>query len=877
LAEYNLGTARGRIELDASQVGSSTQAARQQIDQLTRDLENSSGAFRQLAGGLADLGDSIVGKLTTVAKVGAAAIGGLVAASLWGGLNRVLDTEDARVQMERMGVATEDVNKILEEVDKTFTGTPFANPDGFDISTQLYASGRALDDIPGYLGSIADFAAHANVDISRMGDMFVRIASQGRVTGQELMSLAQMGVPLATLADALGMSVSEMRDMTSAGEFTADMFLEMAGNVEMFQGAAQAMGTTTRGAFANVRTALRVLGDKFLSPLFGQNGYAVQALQAIREGLRSLFPAAEQAGEAFGKWLIPAIERFIHWMKTGFVPGVQAAVEFLKDAARWYKENEETIKKFLSAAGPAAVILGGIATALSLVRKAFMLLKTAGPLGLIYLLVTALVYAWQNSETFRNIVTGAFNAIKSAIQPVIDLVSHLWAVFSEGEGIVDGIIGVIGSLFGAGTQNTVFGFVDKISHLWAIFSEGEGIIDGIIGVIGSLFGADVQNVFFNLLELHRETWANIQEAVNSVVEWFQEHVGPIFTEIGELISAVWERVSEVTSTQWEIISTVVGVALAAIRAIWDRIGAPTIQAMRMMWAQMRDHIMMVWGIIRSVIETVLGVIRGIIQVVTGLIRGDWSKVWQGISTIFISLWRGMSNILFSIINYMAQTISRVVNTIRTIWTNAWNGVRNNAVGAWNGIRNAVIGAITTLLNRIRGIPGDILRALGNLHSLLFNSGKNIIQGLINGINAMIQRVKNAVSGVMSAARNLLPFSPAKEGPFSGRGWTLHSGRSIIEALAKGIEDEKDAAIKAALGVANTVADVFTRDDISLALASSLPSSTGYRSAASSSISNITQTGPSQAVTIEKIEALDPTEAAHIADSELGWAFRTMAR
>lgn len=34
-------------------------------------------------------------------------------------------------------------------------------------------------------------------------------------------------------------------------------------------------------------------------------------------------------------------------------------------------------------------------------------------------------------------------------------------------------------------------------------------------------------------------------------------------------------------------------------------------------------------------------------------------------------------------------------------------------------------------------------------------------------------------------RNLLPFSPAKEGPFSGKGWSLYSGQSIVEALAEG--------------------------------------------------------------------------------------------
>lgn len=71
--------------------------------------------------------------------------------------------------------------------------------------------------------------------------------------------------------------------------------------------------------------------------------------------------------------------------------------------------------------------------------------------------------------------------------------------------------------------------------------------------------------------------------------------------------------------------------------------------------------------------------------------------------------------------------------------------------------------------------------------MLFESGKKIISGLIDGIKSMFSSAKNAVSGFLSGIRNLLPFSPAKEGPFSGHGWTLYSGMSIAEALADGMQ------------------------------------------------------------------------------------------
>jgi phage-related protein len=88
--------------------------------------------------------------------------------------------------------------------------------------------------------------------------------------------------------------------------------------------------------------------------------------------------------------------------------------------------------------------------------------------------------------------------------------------------------------------------------------------------------------------------------------------------------------------------------------------------------------------------------------------------------------------------------------------------------------------------------------------MLFRAGTSIIQGLIDGIKSMIGKVTGAIGNVLSAARNLLPFSPAKEGPFSGKGWTLYSGRSISEALAQGIRERGGLAVDA---MENTMAQV----------------------------------------------------------------------
>lgn len=78
-------------------------------------------------------------------------------------------------------------------------------------------------------------------------------------------------------------------------------------------------------------------------------------------------------------------------------------------------------------------------------------------IGLVMALVTALAYAWKNSETFRRIVTSAFNAVKdvaqrvfsaiaSAIQPVISLLQRIIDLAKNVAGAIGNVISKIPGL-----------------------------------------------------------------------------------------------------------------------------------------------------------------------------------------------------------------------------------------------------------------------------------------------------------------------------------------------------------------------------------------------------------------------------------------------
>jgi TP901 family phage tail tape measure protein len=230
----------------------------------------------------------------------------------------------------------------------------------------------------------------------------------------------------------------------------------------------------------------------------------------------------------------------------------------------------------------------------------------------------------------------------------------------------------------------------------------------------------------------------------------------------------------------------------------------------------------------NVITNVFNAIRdGIIIALTFVI--GFVRFWVTVFVLAFTQARDFVALVFTYINAIIRAvvadISARVAAFAAFWVAVWNVITGfvaaavnrviaivNAIGAivgrirafFSAARDAAAERLSALVALVLGIPGRILSALGNLGSMLYDAGKRIIQGLINGILDMVGKVKNAVSSVLSSARNLLPWSPAKEGPFSGRGWTLYSGRSLTDAFAEGITDHADNAVKATLKMVGDV-------------------------------------------------------------------------
>jgi hypothetical protein len=204
-----------------------------------------------------------------------------------------------------------------------------------------------------------------------------------------------------------------------------------------------------------------------------------------------------------------------------------------------------------------------------------------------------------------------------------------------------------------------------------------------------------------------------------------------------------------------------------------------------------------WQNIKDSVEDALTTIMELIEFTLDLLLAIWKAVWPIISTIVKVAWDLIKDIIEGAINIVLGIIQVFAAAFAGDWDALWKGIVRILAGAWQIIWGVVKAGMKLLWEAIKGgwkVISDMFRDQGDyLVSILkalgqrfYDVGAAIVRALADGIRAAAKFVTDAVDWVMEKAGRLIPNSPAKEGPFSGSGWTFHRGRRFIEDLAAGL-------------------------------------------------------------------------------------------
>lgn len=304
----------------------------------------------------------------------------------------------------------------------------------------------------------------------------------------------------------------------------------------------------------------------------------------------------------------------------------------------------------------------------------------------------------------------------------------------------------------------------------------QGLVDGIFAALPVLIAAlpQIIQTFMNgLLQGLPQILAMGTQLLQSIIDGILQTLPALIAMLPQIITTV---INGLVQALPQIIQAGVGMLNALINGL--------IQAIPMLIEALPT-------IITTVVDTLLANLPMIIEAGIQLLIGIITGLVQAIPQLIAML----PQIIVTIVTTLVQNIPKIISA---------------GIQILVGLVTGIVQAIPQIGGAIAQVGSSILSAVAGFPRMLFESGKKIISGLIDGIKSMFSSAKNAVSGLLSGIRNLFPFSPAKEGPFSGKQWTLYSGMSIVEALADGAL-KKQHLFKAAIAETMAAGQAQIRD------------------------------------------------------------------
>lgn len=257
--------------------------------------------------------ENVTDSITNLAKK---ATGFINNGIIGGGKKRAMNLENAHFQLQGLLKDEQAVSDVMQNVNDSVDGTAYSLDAAAKVASQLAASGmRAGDQMFHSLRAVAGVAAMTNSEYEEIGRIFTKVAGQGRLMGDDLLSLSSRGMnAAATLGTYLGKTEAEVRDMVSKGNLDFQTFADAMDNA--FGEHAKKANETFTGALSNIRAALARIGALFISPLVEQNGALVQLFNAIRLRINDIKTAIQPVANVFVKAVTSMANAVTNFLKN---------------------------------------------------------------------------------------------------------------------------------------------------------------------------------------------------------------------------------------------------------------------------------------------------------------------------------------------------------------------------------------------------------------------------------------------------------------------------------------------------------------------------------------------------------------------------------
>lgn len=744
--------------------------------------------------------------------------GGLAAVAgpamvLKSGFKRQMDLQRSQIMFENLGLSAEDTKQQLAQLSEQVTGTSVSLSDAAKYSAMFAQSGVEMG-VPmnsaiKAFTALSSIAEGSGVDVGRV---MQQISAQGKVTGQDIMQMADAGVNATKyLADHMGLSQEEVKKAISGGQVSFEDFV--AAINEGTGDLAKQMGQTLPAKIGNLKTALANLGATIIEP---------------------------------------------------FLPGITAAVEFgiaiikkavgpLKDLLGWFKEGSREAQIFgdlllgvatVAGVGLASNLLGSLVQVtkqLELARRVAELFNFAfltSPIGLVTIAIAGAAVAfavlWRKSEAFREFWTGVWGQIKTTASDAFEYVSGVWGQ------VTDFASGVWNILYKGDFTGGIFGLEEDsvaVDYLFRIRDAGLQVRDTfkqvgefVSGVWDIFAHSDYTGLGFGIEEDDKivDVLFHIRDAAELAWDGLKQ-LGAVLVDAARAVQpAVWETIQSVFRAMFEVGKALTDAVLEIGRAVWDlgqALAPVLVPILKILGFVIGGTLIAGFMLLAGALKAVAEVIRFVAEAMKWLAEVIVGPVIDALGTVIAWLVDKFSGALSGMIDWFAgltswliETVPPAFGTVRDAIDVALTVVQNMVTLTGDVIRGlygnyvapmvaAVRGGFDQAGRVVTGFKDAVVGALRGAGGWLIDAGRAIAQGLINGIKGMFGAVAETASGLAgrakSAAKRVLGIrSPSRV--------FAEIGHYVGEGMARGMNDSRGLVSSAVEGLASTATRVGAR-------------------------------------------------------------------
>jgi len=504
--------------------------------------------------------------------------------------------ENTLIAFQTLLGSREEAERMMREAVRFAAGTPFETRDVVDAYQRLLTAGFKPVEIPVVLRGVGDLAAmkgFSKETIDRVLLAFQQIRAKGRLQGEELLQLAEAGVPLGrvyeVLGRRLGVTVEQARKLQEAGRISADL-----GVVAVMEALRDSVSGGELGKLMD-RTSRSISG--LWSTLRSRPTELLMDINPapIRDLLHNLVTLTDTTGRV-GARLKAMLERYI----GGAFRGVFGSLADATDPSR----AEANLNRFLD----------------SVERT-----------------ITQVSLAWQRIrpaivETWRGVMDGirAAQSVAQTVAPVLNAVAQALGSTAGGMGASTAsgfrLIGMGIALAGAW----------RLLNLLTLGMAGSVVRWGVLGL--SWFGR-VALAAMRYAVAHR---AAMMAAASSM--------GPMLARLGMGALTILRL-----ATPWGLVATAAAFAVGYIIRNWDKIrgffanlwtsvsGAASATWQRIAawasgaWSSVVAAVSGAWGRITEAVSNAWAALRERISGAVGRVRDALSSLYQGVVEWFRSL------------------------------------------------------------------------------------------------------------------------------------------------------------------------------------------------------------------------------------------------